>query len=97
MIEATEANLGAAGIEENPETLIADAGYCSEENVNDATDAGVDVLMATGRIKARRTGAGHTERPDPERCHGEGERWHAGCGPRPGGPITPDAAQDIGL
>ncbi len=51
MIEATEANLGAAGVEENPDTLIADAGYFSEKNVNDATDAGVDVLIATGRIK----------------------------------------------
>jgi transposase len=51
MIEATEANLGAADIDENPDTLIADAGYFSEKNVNDATDLGVDVLIATGRIK----------------------------------------------
>ena len=51
MIEATEANLAGAGIEENPDTVIADAGYFSEKNVNDATDAGVDVLIATGRIK----------------------------------------------
>ena len=51
MIEATEANLGAAGIDENPDTFITDAGYFSEKNVNDATDAGVDVLIATGRIK----------------------------------------------
>lgn len=58
MIEATEANLGAAGIDENPDTLIADAGYFSENNVNDATDAGVDVLIATGRIR-------HDERVSP--------------------------------
>ena len=51
MIEATEANLGAADIEENPDTVITDAGYFSENNVNDATDAGVDVLIATGRIR----------------------------------------------
>jgi transposase len=51
MIEATEANLGAAGIDENPDTVLADAGYFSEANVTDATDAGVDVLIATGRIK----------------------------------------------
>jgi transposase len=50
MIEATEANLGAAGIDENPDTVITDAGYFSEKNVTDATDAGVDVLIATGRI-----------------------------------------------
>ncbi len=58
MIEITEANLGAADIEENPDTLIADAGYFSENNVNDATDAGVDVLIATGRIR-------HDERVSP--------------------------------
>ena len=51
MIEATEANLGAAGIDENPDTYITDAGYFSEKNVTDATDAGVDVLIATGRLK----------------------------------------------
>jgi len=51
MIGITEANLGAADIEEDPDTVIADAGYFSEKNVTDATDAGVDVLIATGRIK----------------------------------------------
>jgi hypothetical protein len=51
MIEATEATLGAAGIDENPDTYITDAGYFSEKNVTDATDAGVDVLIATGRLK----------------------------------------------
>ena len=51
MIETSEANLGAAGIDENPDTVITDAGYFSEKNVTDATDTGVDVLIATGRIK----------------------------------------------
>ena len=51
MIETTEANLGAAGIDENPRHVLADAGYCSEKNVTEATQAGVDVLIATGRIK----------------------------------------------
>jgi len=51
MIEAAEANIGAAGMDENPDTLIADAGYFSEKNVTEATDAGVDVLIATGRIR----------------------------------------------
>jgi transposase len=58
MIGLTEANLGAAGIDEDPDTLIADAGYFSEKNVTYATDAGVDVLIATGRIK-------HGERVPP--------------------------------
>jgi transposase len=52
MVEATEINLAAADIEENPDTVVADAGYFSEHNVTDATEAGVDVLIATGRIKA---------------------------------------------
>ena len=51
MIGATEANLDAADIDDSPDRLLADAGYCSEDNVTDATDAGVDVLIATGRIK----------------------------------------------
>ena len=51
MIEATEANLAAAGIDEKPDTYISDAGYFSEKNVTDATEAGVDVLIATGRLK----------------------------------------------
>lgn len=43
-----------AGIDGNPDTVIADAGYFSDKHVTDATDttdAGVDVLIATGRIK----------------------------------------------
>jgi len=51
MIEATETNLGAAGIDEAPDMFITDAGYFSEKNVTEATDAGVDVLIATGRLK----------------------------------------------
>ena len=51
MIEITQNTLGAADIDENPDTFIADAGYFSEQNVTDATDAGADVLIATGRLK----------------------------------------------
>jgi len=51
MIEITQHTLGAADIDENPDTFIADAGYFSEQNVTDATDAGADVLIATGRLK----------------------------------------------
>jgi hypothetical protein len=34
MIEATEATLGAAGIDENPDTYIADAGYFSDPDIS---------------------------------------------------------------
>lgn len=50
-IEATAANLEAAGIAERPRTYLADAGYCSEENLKAAADADVDVLIATGRLR----------------------------------------------
>ena len=33
MIEATEASLAEAGIDERPDKLLANAGYCSEENL----------------------------------------------------------------
>ncbi len=41
--------LHAAGIEQLPKTLLADAGYFSEDNVAAATEAGIDPLIATGR------------------------------------------------
>lgn len=49
MIEKTGENLEAAGIEGSPDTLLADAGYCSEENLQAAEDLEPDVLIATGR------------------------------------------------
>jgi len=44
-------SLQAAGIDHRPDTLLADAGYFSEDNVQAATDAGIDPLIATGRQK----------------------------------------------
>ena len=90
MIEATEANLGAAGIDKNPDTFITDAGYFSEKNVNDATDAGVDVLIATGRISTTNGCQTHREVPS-QKTPPSKRRWHADCAPRRDGPITPDA------
>lgn len=49
-------SLQAAGIEDKPETLLADAGYFSEDNVEAVTEAGIDPLIATGRQK-------HGEKP----------------------------------
>jgi transposase len=51
MIERADANLGAADIDDTFDTALADAGYCSEDNLNVAEEAGVDVLIATGRIR----------------------------------------------
>ena len=41
----------AAGIEQSPKTLLADAGYFSEANVEAACEVGIDPLIATGRQK----------------------------------------------
>jgi len=49
-------SLTAAGIDGTPEMLLADAGYFSADNVQAATDAGIDPLLATGRLK-------HGEKP----------------------------------
>jgi transposase len=43
--------LQAAGIEKLPKTLLADAGYFSEANIEAAIEAGIDPLIATGRQK----------------------------------------------
>ena len=49
MIENTVENLAAAGIDGAPDKLLADAGYCSEDNLVAAEDLNPDVLVATGR------------------------------------------------
>ncbi|MGH8276672.1 MAG: IS1182 family transposase [Steroidobacteraceae bacterium] len=51
MIEEADANLAAAGEDDTFDLVLADAGYYSEDNLNAAEEAGVDVLIATGRIK----------------------------------------------
>lgn len=49
MAEQTLRNLDAAGIERSPEVVLADAGYCSEANLEAADDLDAQVLIATGR------------------------------------------------
>lgn len=51
MIDLTKETLRAAGIEHNPRLLLADAGYCSDDNLTRAGAGDVDVLIATGRIR----------------------------------------------
>lgn len=51
MVEATEANLADAGIDDSPEVVLADAGYCSEDNLQTAAGGNVDMLIATGRLR----------------------------------------------
>ena len=55
MIEATTTSLAEAGIEERPEKLLADAGYCSEENLAALGDEDPDVYVATRNMKKNQT------------------------------------------
>ncbi|MFV1963274.1 MAG: IS1182 family transposase [Acidimicrobiia bacterium] len=51
MIEAATTSLTDAGIEDDPKTILADAGYCSEDNLQQITDAKVNAVIATGKIR----------------------------------------------
>ncbi len=51
MVQETNENLIAAGIDGSPAMVLADAGYCSEDNLNKAAEGAVDMLIATGRMK----------------------------------------------
>lgn len=61
MVNAAEANLADAGIDDSADMVLADAGYCSKDNLDKAAAGKVDMLIATGRLK-------HNERvPDAPR------------------------------
>jgi hypothetical protein len=53
MIGVTEGNLDAADIDDSPEVILADAGYCSEANLQQIADAEINTLVATGRIRGK--------------------------------------------
>jgi transposase len=51
MIDAATASLADAGIDSAPKVTLADAGYCSEDNLQAIADAKIDAVIATGRIR----------------------------------------------
>jgi transposase len=51
MIAAAAGNLAGAGIDAAPKLFLADAGYCSEDNLEQVAAAEIDALVATGRIR----------------------------------------------
>jgi transposase len=51
MVAVTEANLDDADIDGSPDVVLADAGYCSEQNFQQIADAEISAHIATGRIK----------------------------------------------
>jgi len=58
MLTELAASLTATGILGRPRTLLADAGYFSADNIDAAMTAGMNPLLATGRLK-------HGEKPPP--------------------------------
>lgn len=50
MLERINDALGAAGLG-TPKRTLADAGYCSTNNIDTAATSGHDLLVATGRLK----------------------------------------------
>jgi len=55
MIEEMGTELARAGIEGRPKVLLADAGYCSSDNLDALAEREINALVATGRL-------GHDER-----------------------------------
>ena len=51
MILATAISLTEAGIDAAPKMILADAGYCSEDNLQQLTNLEVNAVVATGRIR----------------------------------------------
>jgi len=51
MIATVTENLADAGIDVAPRVTLADAGYCSEDNLQAIADAKIDAVIATGRIR----------------------------------------------
>jgi len=51
MITTTWENLKSVGIEVTPKIVLADAGYCSAENLEQIRDQEINALIATGRLK----------------------------------------------
>jgi hypothetical protein len=49
MIEAMGSHLARAGVEDRPKVLLADAGYCSKDNLETLAEDDLDALVATGR------------------------------------------------
>jgi len=60
MLQRINDGLGAAGLR-TPKRTLADAGYCSTNNIDAAATSGHDLLVATGRLKH------HEQVPDEPR------------------------------
>ena len=64
MLEQTEANRQAVGIEEETGVALADAGYCSDENFTKVPAGNVELLVATQKDYKQRKAI--AEQPPPK-------------------------------
>ena len=67
MIAAAADSLTDAGIEASPKVFLADAGYCSQDNLQEIRRRGDQRFGGDGADQTQRTGTRHAERADPER------------------------------
>ena len=86
MIDATNASLAAAGIDQRPDILLADAGYASEENFAALDDGDPDCYVATRNMRNNPTPRNGRRGPLPTRR--SSTRWTARCHARPGARST---------
>lgn len=66
MLDRLADTLQTAGVERQPDTVLADAGYCSEDNLTVADDDGYngpDLLVATGKDRDLRAARDDDEPP----------------------------------
>lgn len=78
MTVQTACILAAAGIGQSPQTVLADAGYCSERNLAAAAKLDSRVLIATGRQDHdERFPAGMVKGPPPEGASRREQMAHA--------------------
>lgn len=77
MVEQTTRNLGAAGIDCYPATVLADAGYCSEANLHASERLNGQVLIATGRQRHGETFPTVAAGPAPQHASRREKMAHA--------------------
>jgi transposase len=92
MIEATKKSLAEAGICDRPGKLLADAGYCSEENLAALGDDDPDAYVATRNMKKNQTRA-PADVVRSRRTRRSSRGWTARCRTRLVAPSTGSASR----
>jgi DDE family transposase len=66
MLDAAGNNLNLAGVKDRIGTLLADAGYYSDDNITNTADDGPDLLIATAAERKLRRAAAEGAEPDQD-------------------------------